>query len=331
MVPHEGMNPENRLAIAIDVGGTSIKGALVNEKGEIVQRRGVSTQAVEGFQRVSERIGALTKELREDTAAFGLPEPVGVGIGVPGSVEPDVPDVVTYAPNLKWWNAPLGQRVREFVQLPVVMENDANVAAIGEKWMGAGQGIESLAVVTIGTGIGCGLILDGRLYRGPKGAAGEIGHTILLPDGPLCNCGKRGCLEALTAAPAVVRMAREQISKTSQGILRALFPDRIEAHHVFEAGREGDSMALEIVHRVAYYLGWGLANLINTLNPQCIVLGGGVAQAGEILFAPVREKIYNMALTVPAQNCAIVPAQLGNDAGVVGAAALFFSKPEYHR
>jgi len=204
--------------------------------------------------------------------------------------------------------------------LPAFLENDANVAALGEQWRGAGQGSANMVMVTIGTGIGGGIVLDGRLYTGANGAAGELGHAVIEPGGPQCSCGRRGCLETLTSATAMVRMAREAMDR---GVKTELSKEEnLEARDIIMAARAGDRLALEIVEKAAYYLGIGLGNIINILNPDTIVIGGGVSRAGELLFEPLCRAARENCLESAGSIVRIVPAQLGNDAGFVGAAKL---------
>lgn len=307
------------LAIGIDLGGTNIKGALVDDQGHLLSKTEVPTLAREGPEAVIKRIAGLILEL-----AYNHDEPIsGIGIGVPG--QPDtVTGAVLYAPNLKWERVPVGPMLNREFNYPVYLDNDANTAALAEYRFGAGVGARNLAAVTIGTGIGAGLILEGRLFRGSNWSAGELGHTVVLPGGPLCSCGKNGCLETLTAAPALVRMIQEKINCGEQTSLTGY--TSFEARDIFVEALRGDRAAAEIINKMIYYLGIGLGNLVNLLNLDCIIIGGGVARAGEVLFKPLREEILKTALPVPAEIVKVIPASLGNDAGSVGAAALVFEK-----
>ena len=307
-------------AIGIDLGGTNIKGALVDDQGQILLRKAIPTVAQEGPQAVIERICQLIDELANSHHSA---EVEGIGIGIPGQPEEGT-GVVLYAPNLKWSNVPLGQELSRHFDYPFFMDNDANTAALGEFLHGAGQGSRNMVAVTIGTGIGAGIIIEGKLYRGSAWSAGELGHTIILPDGPLCSCGRRGCLETLTAAPALIRLAGDKI-KVGQSTALAGYSS-LEAKDIFWEARQGDGVAQAIVNEMAYYLGLGIANILNILNPDRVVVGGGVARAGDILFQPLREWVNKKALPIPAKNAQIMPALLGNDAGSIGAATLVFKK-----
>ncbi len=304
--------------IGIDLGGTNIKGALLDINGGIIEKKEIPTLANTGPEAVAGRIAGMITEL-EITARERSKGVTGVGIGVPGQPERSTGDVI-FAPNLYWRNVPLVKYLRRKTALPVFLENDANVAALGEQWRGAGQGSANMVMVTIGTGIGGGIVLDGCLYTGANGAAGELGHTVIEPGGPQCSCGRRGCLETLTSATAMVRMAREAMDR---GVITELFrEENLEARDIIMAARAGDRLALEIVEKAAYYLGIGLGNIINILNPDTIVIGGGVSRAGELLFEPLCRAARENCLESAGSIVRIVPAQLGNDAGFVGAAQL---------
>lgn len=308
----------DRLIIGIDLGGTNIKGALLDTRGNIIVKDQAATLANAGPEAVAGRISKMISALEAAADSRGM-KPVGIGVGVPGQPDPRRGTVV-FAPNLRWRNVPLVDFLRRTTALPVFLENDANVAALGEQWRGAGQGSVNMVMITIGTGIGGGLILNGRLYSGTSGSAGEIGHTIIDPGGPVCSCGRRGCLETLTSATAMVRMAKEAIDRGETTELAK--PENLEARDIFMSAQAGDKTAAQIVKTAAYYLGLGLGNVINMFNPDTIVIGGGVSKAGEILFAPLRENAGASALEASAKAVRIVPAELGNDAGCIGAAAL---------
>lgn len=307
-------------AIGIDLGGTNIKGALVDDQGQIILRRAIPTAAEEGPRAVIERIRQLITEL---AAGQNPSEVEGIGVGIPGQPEAET-GLVLYAPNLKWQNVPLGQELRRYFDYPVYMDNDANAAALGEFLYGAGQGSHNMVAVTIGTGIGAGIIIEGKLYRGSAWSAGELGHTVVLPGGPPCSCGNQGCLETLTAGPALLRLAGDKIKQGQSTALAGY--NSLEARDIFWEAQTGDKAASEIISEMAYYLGIGIANIINILNPDRVVVGGGVAQAGDILFKPLKEWINKQALPIPAKTTQIVPALLGNDAGSIGAASLVFKK-----
>ncbi|MHB8170239.1 MAG: ROK family protein [Thermincolia bacterium] len=300
--------------IGMDLGGTNIKAALLDQQGNILAKKEIPTQADQGSEAVIDRMVGLAKGLHPQGGSV-----LGVGIGIPGVLDYSNGKVI-FAPNIHWRDVAVKALMEEKLGLPVYLDNDANAAALGEKWCGAARGGQNVVVVTIGTGIGGGVIVNGRIYRGSGGSAGEIGHTVVMENGPQCNCGKKGCLETLTAAPAIVRMAGEAVGAGKSPLLAGL--TTIEAKDVFAAASKGDLGALEVVEKAAYYLGMSIANVVNLLNPELVVVGGGVARAGEMLFKPLRKRVREWALEVPAETAQVIPAQLGNDAGSVGAGAI---------
>lgn len=313
---------DKQYAIGVDLGGTKLAVGVVGPDGRILARAERPTDVAGGVEAiladtrraVNEALGVLGK---------GLGDVAGVGIGAPGPVEPG-DGVVIIAPNLGWRDVPLGKLMQSGFGIPARVDNDANAAALGEQWCGAGRSVSDMVMVTLGTGVGGAIITHGAMYHGAHGYAGEIGHMTILEDGPLCGCGNRGCLETLAAAPAIARIAAEVIDAgraTRMSELAVANPGGLEAKIVFEAAREGDPEALGIVNQVARYLGIGLANLANILNPEMIVVGGGVSRAGDLLLDPVREEVRRRALRGP-DRVKVVRAELGNDAGIIGAASL---------
>lgn len=310
------------LYIGIDLGGTNIKGALITREGKIICKKKIPTQALAGAQAVAEKIAYLISELaQQEGHDKGIR---GVGIGVPG--QPDRENgTVIFAPNMSWHHVPLVQMLN-LKDVPVFLENDANLAALGEQWVGAGWGSQNMVMITIGTGIGAGIILGGQLFTGANGCAGELGHCIIDPRGPACSCGRRGCLETFCSANAMVKSA---LSKIGEGAVTKLADIKnIEARDIIEAAREQDQVALEVMEATAAYLGMGLGNVVNLLNPDTIVIGGGVSAAGDILFSPLRDHAVRCSLAEPCSSVKIVPALLGNDAGTIGAAKLVMDKLE---
>jgi glucokinase len=206
------------------------------------------------------------------------------------------------------------------------VENDANAAALGEAWVGAGRGVRDLVYITVSTGIGGGLILGGRLYRGANGTAGEIGHTIIDPEGPRCHCGNRGCLEVLASGTAIAAEAREGVARGERTSLQRLAgrPESLTAAEVAEAARRGDAFAAGIYRRAGSRIGLVLSNLLTLVNPALIVIGGGVSKTGDLLFGPIREVLAARRYPAPALGARVVPAGLGDDAGIIGAAALVY-------
>lgn len=307
--------------IGVDLGGTQIRAILRDAQGNIVSRASTLTQASDGQEQVIARIIETVRQTMGEISQGAIG---GIGIGVPGPVDPWT-GVVLQAPNLPGWrDVPIRDIVRSAFGVPVEVGNDANLAALGEHMYGAGVGVANLIYVTISTGIGGGIIADGRLLLGAKGLAGEFGHQTLVPDGPLCGCGNRGCLEALGSGTAIARMAREAVARGQGQKLLELAQGSVEAldaRVVASAARAGDAVAQDILRCAATYVGIGLANVVNILNPELIVLGGGVTRMGELLFDPVREVIAQRAMPVM-RAVRIVPAALGGDVVLFGAVAL---------
>lgn len=314
------MNRE--LVIGLDLGGTNIKGALLDRDGNIILKREAATLAQEGPEAVTLRMAGLISEF-EAAAKNNGEEVIGVGVGIPGLPDQQSGDVI-FAPNLGWRNVPLVKFLKNTVTLPVVLENDANVAALGEQWRGAGRGSKNMIMITIGTGIGGGLIIGGDLYSGTNGSAGEIGHTVIDPAGPLCSCGRQGCLETLTSASAMKRMAVEAVARGEKTSLAE--KKEIEAKDVICAARERDPIAAKIVSSAAHYLGIGIANMINIFNPDTVVIGGGVSGAGDILLKPLRDSTKKWSLDASYRVVKLALAELGNDAGCIGAGGLVLNR-----
>jgi len=253
---------------------------------------------------------------------------LGVGIGSPGPIDRARGLVIT-TPNLGWHDFPLRDRVAAAVQLPATLDNDANCATLGEWWVGAAKGATNVVGMTIGTGIGGGLILNGALYHGSSDAAGEIGHTTIDSTGRRCKCGNYGCLEAYASGPAIAERAREQIAGGEDSLMAELVNGdvaKLTAQHVFEASRRGDAEARQVVRETARFIGTSVANLLNIFNPDMVVLAGGVTQAGEDLFAPLRAEVQRRAFKPAVDACRIVPGALGSSAGFVGAVATFLAQ-----
>jgi len=313
-----------RHVVAVDVGGTKILTAVVSDRGEILAQRRAETPQT-GVDPVLEVITATVLAALHD-ARVPAGEIVGVGVGAPGPLNPDS-GIVFEAPNLSGWrDVPLKDSLEARLSLPVFVEHDATAAALGGWWRGAGRGVSDLIYLTVGTGIGGGIIIDDRLVHGVTGTAGEVGHMTIDVDGPPCPCGRStGCLEALASGRAIARMAREAISAGKRTQILAIAggdAESVEAEHVEQAARAGDPVAREIFSRAATYLGVGVANLLNLLNPARVIIGGGVSKAGDLLFDPVRRIARQRAFERPGRDAEIVPAALGDDSGPVGVAAV---------
>jgi len=315
--------------VGIDLGGTNIAAGVMPTDGtrEIAMRM-VQTHAEEGSDAVVSRIAALIEDVIAQTQLETGAERgdfLGVGIGSPGPLD-RARGVVIVTPNLGWRDFPLRDEVSKRVNLPATLDNDANCATIGEWWCGAAKGGRNVVGLTIGTGIGGGLILDGKLYHGASDAAGEIGHTTIDSTGRRCKCGNYGCLEAYTSGPAIAERAREVLEGDDDSLLPAMVDgdlSRITAQTVFEASKRGDRVALDVVRDTAHFLGVGISNLINIFNPDTFVIAGGVTQAGDLLFDPLRAEVRRRAFRPSVEACRIVPGALPLSAGVVGAVATF--------
>jgi glucokinase len=249
---------------------------------------------------------------------------IGIGVGAPGPLDRKRGIVVT-TPNLGWTNYPLRDVIAERARLPVRIDNDANCATLGEWWLGAAKGASNVIGMTIGTGIGGGVIIGGRLYHGSSDVAGEIGHATIDVTGRLCKCGNYGCLEAYASGPSIAARAREAVSGDADAMLLRMVgcdPDKITAATVYEAAKRGDDAALDVVRETSRFLGAGIANLLNIFNPEVVVIAGGVTQAGDTLFVPLRREVRKRAFKPAVDACVIVPGTLAA-AGVVGAVAAY--------
>jgi glucokinase len=306
------------VVIGVDLGGTNLRTALLKQNGDILDKHQEATLALEGCERVVARIVENIRRQQQIAAQQNLTASA-VGVGAPGVIQLGT-GVVVKSPNFPDWNnLPLRAVLEKALGMPVFIENDANAAALGEQWRGAGKGINSMILLTLGTGVGGGIVLNNRIWQGADGMAGEIGHMTLIPDGRLCGCGNRGCLEMYASARGIVQSYRELPVRAS-----SLAADTITSEQVYQAARNGDPGALQVMKDMGRVLGIGIANLINIFNPEMIVLGGGVKEAWQLFITATREEIMKRAFNVPAERTKIVPSLLGGDAGMVGAAAVAF-------
>jgi len=304
--------------LGIDLGGTTIKAGLVDIKGRLLVKGQVPTGATEGAGAVLERIATLAGDLVR-RQGLAMQDIKGAGIGIPGSVDVEK-GLVRLAPNLFWRDFPLRAELAARLNLPVAVDNDAHVAALGEMWQGAGKGFNSLLMVTIGTGIGSGLIIDGHIRRGVFSYGAEMGHVKMIPDGPQCHCGGRGCLETLASATAMVGRFREYLAAGQQSRLQDS-PD-LGAREILAAAAAGDELATRVVDFAASYLGMALANAVLLVGPEAIIIGGGPAQAGEVILAPIRKYLAESLGAWQIKPLPVLAARLGNEAGIIGAARL---------
>ncbi len=308
----------SKYAIGVDIGGTSVKMGLFDVEGNVLNKWEIPT--VKDNRGVS-ILPDVAKSLQEKLKEKGIPEEElrGVGVGVPGPMN-DEGTVLGGAVNLGWGSFNIPEALGAYIKVPVKAANDANVAALGEMWQGGGKGYDSMMAVTLGTGVGGGIVVKGRLLVGACGAGGEIAH-VHLEDGEeeACNCGNKGCLEQYASATGIVRLARRYLA--SHDVPTVLQAERLSAKTVFDAVKAGDSAAMEIAGQFGDYLGKGLAMVSSVVNPEIFVIGGGVSKAGEILLSYIEPKFRKYAFG----NCKdtkFALAKLGNDAGIYGAAAL---------
>lgn len=303
-----------RYFIGIDLGGSNMKMGLVDENGQVLDQMEQPTtkdselalnQMIDYCKLISKRSGTPWQQIE------------GIGIGLPGFL--DIPKgFIVRLTNLNWENIPIKEWMEERLQKRVEIDNDANVAALGEAWCGAGKEVDDLVCVTLGTGVGGGVIVNGRVVYGLKGFAGEIGHIQIDPDGVRCNCGQKGCLETIASATGITRLAQEAIENGESTILK----DYPTTYDVFQAAKQQDYVAKNVLKTAIQALARGFAVISVILNPARFVVGGGVAKAGDTLFVPLREEFKRQALGLTSQDVEIVPALLGNQAGFIGAARL---------
>ena len=309
-----------RVVIGVDLGGTNLRTAILSPDGNILDRHKEATCAADGWEKVVARLIENIKRQRKSAIQQGF-DVAAVGVGAPGVIQADK-GIVVKSPNFPDWNnLPLKDQLEKALGTPVFLENDANAAALGEQWRGAGRGIRSMILLTLGTGVGGGIILDNKIWHGADGMAGEIGHMTLIPDGRPCTCGNTGCLEMYSSARGIVQSFREALGK-SGGVPDQL--KQISSEQVYEAAGAGNETAVRVMKDMGRMLGIGIASLINIFNPERIVVGGGVKDAWPLFIGATREEIIKRAFAVPAKRTEIVPSELGDDAGMVGAAAVAF-------
>lgn len=298
-------------AVGVDIGGTKTAIALVNENGTIIESSIMPTNLTVTPQQM---VIKITNEIKRQMKVSRVTEEkmIGIGVGAPGPIDNKKGTIVS-PPNLKSWaNFPIRDKLREQFSCPIIFENDANAAALAEKWVGAGQGYQNFVFITISTGIGAGIVSDGRLLRGLVGNAGDIGHTVVDPSFGRCVCGQYGCLEWIASGTAIARQGSE------------IMGEELSTKDVFNLYFEGEQKIVTLIESVFQVLGAACVNLTNTFDTERIVIGGGVAQVGDHLFAAIRKYMQNYALGEQRRQTEIVPAKLNQNAGVIGAAALCF-------
>lgn len=310
--------------VGIDLGGTTIKAGIVNEKGEIIKQKAIPTGAERSCREVVLDMADLVLEIVKD-AGISMNEVQSVGIGSPGSINP-VEGKVMYAANFAdFRNVPMVDIMREKIDVPVYLDNDANVAALGESIYGAGEGSKNSIAITLGTGLGGGIIIDGKIFSGAFFGGGEMGHQVIVADGVPCNCGRKGCWESYSAATALIRMGREKAAADAASVMNTYHDgdtSKLNAKDVFDAADAGDAAAKAAIQEYSHYLAVGLANTINVFQPEYLIVGGGPSAQGEKLLAPVREEMKK-EIFGGETSTKIVIAKLGNNAGIIGASLLY--------
>lgn len=311
-----------QVVCAVDLGGTNLRAANVDREGRLHEHTKLSTPRSDNPEVIVEAIADAVLRCEEQAAKRGA-RVESICVVVPGSVQagtgltvnaPNVPAIVNFK---------LAEALQSRTQRPVLIENDANAAALGEMWQGAARGCDTIVCLTLGTGVGSGIVLNGKLWRGIDGTAGEIGHASVDPFGRVqCKCGSLGCLEVCASATAIVRMTREGLPAFPESALKQIADKELTSAAVAMAAQDGDEFALGIFKRVGVYLGIAAANIVNTLNPEMIVIGGGVSASFNLFVPTMKEEMLKRAFPVPARRCQIVKAQCGDDAGLLGAAWL---------
>lgn len=316
---------EKKYSIGVDLGGTNIVSAIVNCQGKIVSRLKVPTLAERGKEATIKRIiETIHENIVQSTIV--LDDIIGIGIGAPGPLDIKR-GIINFAPNLPGWiDVPLKKKLKNEFNMKVVLENDANAAAWGERCFGAGQGVNNLVCFTLGTGIGGGIIIDGKIYHGKNYGAAELGHMTVNKDGPRCNCGNYGCLEAYSSATGIKNRIINRIEEGIKSEFLNFDDDKLfeslRLKSIFEAARKGDKLTKGVVEEAISYLGIAIANIANILNPEMVVLVGGITNEGDKLLIPLREEVKKRAFYSNYKSLKIVIGKLGGNAGVLGAAAL---------
>ena len=309
--------------VGIDLGGTSIKAGLVDEQGKILCKATCPTLVERGARPVVDDMAKLSLEVIEKDG-YTLNDVKAIGIGLPGIQDPRT-GIVPFCTNLYWHEVPVIEWMQETIQKPIYIGNDATVAGLAESVAGVSAGIENSVFLTLGTGVGGGIVLGGKVYSGTNGVGSELGHMITVIDGEKCTCGNRGCWERYASATALIRMGREAAEKHPESLIAASVNgklDDITAKTVIDAAKAGDAVANEVFERYVYYLCAGLVNIINFIDPEVIVLGGGVSHAGQFLLDAVNRRLPSMVFYKTMPYARVALATLGNDAGIIGAAML---------
>ncbi|MCJ7727816.1 MAG: ROK family protein [Actinobacteria bacterium] len=317
--------------VGVDLGATNIVSLLISRDGEVIARDTRETMGEKGKKITFSQIVNSARNVIGEGERSGISSKsiLGLGIGGPGPLNSDG-GVIHIAPNIPGWiNAYLVKELEDELKLNVFLENDANAAALGEWWLGAGRDVDNLVLLTLGTGVGGGIIIGGEVLHGARNTAGEIGHTIIREGGLLCGCGNRGCLEAYVSARSVVKRTLAAIYGGEETLLTDLVKNKLEditCKLVYDTAKKGDSLCKQLVEETGRYLGIGITNIVNIINPEMVILGGGMANAGNLIFEPVRKYVREHSFTASMEGVKIVPAALGVNAGAMGAVAFVLKK-----
>ena len=309
----------SKLTIAVDLGGTNLRTAVVNREGKIIDRDKTETPQKSAEKIIDAIVSASKKHIENNNFSNQIES---ISLAVPGTLNVEK-GLIIKSPNLSCLDGCyISEAIKKELKIPCVLDNDANAAALGENWLGASKGFENSIMVTLGTGVGGGIIIDGKILRGIDGTAAEIGHICVEPNGAKCGCGSFGCVEQYASANAIVRMTKELLPDYSESNLSA---DRnLKSQDIYQEAKNGDKLALEVFRKQGFYLGIVLAGLINVLNPEAIVIGGGASDGWDLFVQQMIEQIKLRAYEEPVKRVKIVRAECGDDAGILGAAFLAF-------
>ena len=308
--------------IGVDIGGTNIAAGAVSEEGKLLLKKSVKTVKERPYEEILTDIIGIIREIQTQAANLNVGGAVSIGMGCPGICNEGA---VEFSGNLNWRNISLAADVERETGLPTFLENDARAAAYGEFAAGAAKGIRSAVIITLGTGVGAGIITDGKLFRGENRAGGEIGHTVISIDGPLCTCGRKGCFEMFSSATGLIRMTKEAMRENTDSLMHGIAQEngKVSAKTAFHAAKQGDPAAVKVVNDYIKYLACGITNTINIFQPDCICIGGGVCNEGDYLLNPLKELVSKEVFSKNStKNTEILICKLGNDAGIIGAALL---------
>ena len=310
--------------VGVDLGGTNISSGVVNDKMEIIGRGKLKTRCPRDYKAILDDV-VKTVKIAVNDADITMDEVESIGLGTPGSVN-KAPGYIEYANNLGFNRVPAGEYLKERLHKKIYIDNDANCAALGEAKAGVGRGVSSFVAITLGTGVGSGIVLNGELWTGVNDCAGEMGHMVIVPDGESCSCGRRGCWAQYSSATALIRLTKDSMRHNMDSVMWDMVDNNISkvgGRTAFDAMRAGDAAASRVVDRYIYYLSLGITNVVNALQPEIICIGGGVGHEGENLLVPLRKYVERQRYDNHAQKqTQIVSAKLGNDAGIIGAALL---------